>query len=86
MSRSQKQLDLARRRGRAGAEAAARSPKKSWPLRKVVGDEWIKHEGVAGSFRRELLECGHLIAPARDFIGETSPARRRCGECARGQG
>lgn len=81
MSRSGAQARLAGRRGRAGAEASARSPKRKWPLRKVVGDAW--EEILHGhEIRRDLLECGHTVGQASDMIGDTYPARRRCRECA----
>lgn len=82
MSRSGNQARLARRRAQAGAEASARSPKRKWPLRKIVDETWV--EVVPGvKVRRDVLECGHTISPAHDFIGETYPARRRCGKCYR---
>lgn len=49
------------------------------PLRRVVRTVADPESG----FPREELECGHLIVPPRDFIGETIAARRRCWRCAR---
>jgi hypothetical protein len=82
MSRSGAQARLAQRRAQAGAEAEARSPKRKWPLRKIVGEQTV--EIIPGhTTRHDLLECGHTVRPARDFIGETYPASRRCRECFR---
>jgi hypothetical protein len=85
MPRSGAQARLATRRGQAGAEASARSPKKHWPLRKVVGSVLVETQPdvLPGcKFRREALECGHLVPQAKDLIGDRYPARRRCRECA----
>jgi len=46
------------------------------PLRKVV------RTGLGEYGNREELECGHLIVPPTDWIGETYAARRRCWRCA----
>ena len=45
------------------------------PLRLVV------RTGVGEFGNHEELECGHLIVPPRDFIGETVATRRRCWRC-----
>jgi hypothetical protein len=46
------------------------------PLRKVI------RTGLGEYGNREELECGHLIVPPTDFIGETYATRRRCYYCA----
>jgi hypothetical protein len=83
MSRSQKQVGLAKRRASAGAKASAQSPKRAWPLRRVVGQVHVEVFPGVKAFREEL-ECGHLIGQAKDMIGERYPARRRCGKCNQG--
>lgn len=61
--------------GRRGAAASASSPKKKWPLRDVID----RNVGRLGD--RDLLECGHQIATARDLFGPIYRYRRRCKEC-----
>lgn len=84
--RSGKQQALAQRRAYAGGSAAAMSPKRKWPLRRVIEDVWVEVPPLlpAGSpfkVRRQKLECGHLIGIPTDMLGERYPERRRCGKC-----
>jgi hypothetical protein len=67
--------------------ASAASPKRKWPLRRVVGSGRFAVYGHAPAIKvyREVLECGHLIRPAHDMIGETEHERRRCGKCFDGK-
>lgn len=81
MTRSGAQARLAHRRAQAGASASAASPKRKWPLRKIVEDTVMVEVAPGIKVRRNLLECGHTVAPASDFIGETYPASRRCRKC-----
>src|SRR5712672_3468334 len=85
-------LDRKRYRARAGATSAKAQRARTYPLRTVVTvayPEVIAKTG--GPFLEDitvlsvLLECGHLLRPARDMIGERHPARRRCGKCAAGK-
>jgi hypothetical protein len=53
------------------------------PLRKVVGREMapLANSNFPTLFPHERLECGHLVRPRRDYIGETNAGRRRCWQC-----
>ena len=53
------------------------------PLRKVIRLVDVEFHGI--KVERELLECGHLIACRKDFVGRTNAARRRCGKCKAGK-
>jgi hypothetical protein len=86
MSRSYSQAKLAERRARAGGIAAATSPTRKYPLRKIVGETMERIEGTTVEVRRQVLECGHTIAVPSDMIGERYPARRRCRKCFREAG
>ena len=48
-----------------------KSGNNAHPLRKIIG-----YDGLF-----EVLECGHLILPRRDFVGETFAIKRRCWKC-----
>ena len=62
----------------AGIRKAAKSP-----LRKVVVQAGaLRPPGVPAGY--DMLECGHVIAPAYDLYGPRSPARRRCAKCLAG--
>lgn len=57
------------------------------PLRKIVcrekrliGTSWT---GRPIEIEREVLECGHKVAPKKDIHGETNAYRRRCVWCLR---
>ena len=66
-------------RARNGGKAAKKT--NQYPLRKVVGVESIDVTGNANYVRKERLECGHLVHPRSDMIGETNAYRRRCYHC-----
>ncbi len=68
-----------RNRGSKGGKAARQT--NGHPLRRIVGVEAVKIAGTSVSVRKERLECGHLMRPRSDMIGETHAARRRCSQC-----
>lgn len=52
------------------------------PLRKIVGETYIKLSLSTPPMRHEVLECGHVLFPNRDFMGFTYEAKkRRCDYC-----
>lgn len=66
-----------------------RSEVASYPLRKVLDDAYPKKVesrfGPDFLITMTLVECGHLLSAASDFIGRRFPARRRCRKCAEGK-
>lgn len=66
---------------RRGRIPRGRGRKPKGPLRRVVG---TVDKGI-GTYPDiyERLECGHEQRPARDFIGITNAARRRCKQCGK---
>lgn len=66
--------DRRKSRAKAGGRAAAQSPSRTYPLRKVVGHDEAMDE----------LDCGHILAGASDIMGRRYPDRRRCFKCAKG--
>lgn len=62
---------MKQRANRWMAEAAS-ARTNQYPLRKVVSHT---EDG------REELECGHLMYPRSDMLGETNTVRRRCRKC-----
>lgn len=85
-------LDRRRNRARAGATSAKAQRTRTYPLRAVVTVAYTEVIAKAGGpFEADvtvlsvLLECGHLLRPARDMIGERHPVQRRCGKCAAGK-
>jgi hypothetical protein len=83
-------MDRRRSRARQGGQAAAETNR--FPLRRVVSETHRELVATAdsGHFARDitvpavLLECGHLVRPARDMVGDRHPARRGCRKCAEG--
>lgn len=61
-----------------GGNAAAMSPTRFAPLRKIDREENNEHGSVI-----EVLACGHKLRPRHDMIGTTYTERRRCVECLR---
>lgn len=52
------------------------------PLRKIVGETYLKIAESMPAQRHEILECGHVLFPNRDFMGFTYEAKkRRCDYC-----
>ncbi len=84
-------MDRCRSRARLGGLAAAATNR--FPLRRVVSETHQELVAMAdsGPFAHDitvpavLLECGHLVRPARDMVGGRHPARRRCRKCAEGR-
>ena len=64
------------------------------PLRKIVDYVWEPLRLADGTiykdqfgdelrFKKEKLECGHIVSIKKDIFGETNAARRRCRQCAK---
>lgn len=68
--------EFKRHRAMRGADAAAKSPTRFAPYRKIVSTEFDER-----GMEVELLECGHRTRPRSDMIGRTYPSSRRCVDC-----
>jgi hypothetical protein len=53
----------------------SRPDRRSYPLRKVIKEEWIY----------AYLECGHKIVTPQDIAGHYNAESRRCRKCAKGK-